>query len=55
MTFERLFIEKQLVEKRRKEQAILNEINRMETECTNLKRRRLELEKMDVKKDIEIY
>jgi len=53
MQFERLFIEKQLQEKNRKEQALLNEIERMETETANLKRRRLEMENMDVKKDIE--
>jgi hypothetical protein len=53
MQFERLFIEKQLQEKNRKEQALLNEIERMETETANLKRRRIEMENMDVKKDIE--
>ena len=53
MKFERLFIEKQLQEKNRREQAIMNEIERIEEEVATIRKKRIELEKMDVKKEFE--
>ena len=55
MKFERLFIEKQLAEKNRREQQLLNDIERYEQDAAGYKKRRYELEKLDVKADIEAY
>jgi hypothetical protein len=55
MKFERLFIEKQLIEKQRKEQSILLEIERLEQERQSLKKRREEMERSDMKENVERY
>jgi Cu2+-containing amine oxidase len=54
MKFERLLIEKQLTEKKRREDALLLEIARVEKEKIDTIAKRERLETMDVRKDIEV-
>ena len=53
MKFERLFIERQLMEKKRREEELLRQIEQIEADTAKFKRDRENLETRDMKVEIE--